>query len=179
MSTNESSLMGVGGTESTSQDFKAGSGKSEREANAIDAYRVYSASGFRGLGSAYPYSVIHLSINAGRKIELWVAIDDKTVYRVFARTGRDPWNTCDAWLTPDGSFSGPHSGPAKLSQAIKELSERISTKGLKAALAWYGEQSICCCCGANLTDPESILRGIGPECIKRIEAQILLRYLLA
>lgn len=36
------------------------------------------------------------------------------------------------------------------------------------ARAWGVEMGICCVCAAVLTDPESVARGIGPVCGKRV-----------
>lgn len=45
----------------------------------------------------------------------------------------------------------------------------MSLKDFNTPMKLYHE-GVCCLCGKKLTKPESIERGIGPECFKRIQA---------
>jgi len=114
-----------------------------------------------------------LALNAGRKIRLRHRDGHVTV--IYAQTGRNPWDRADMWRTEDGTFSEPVRGCQKLTAVLIELARQIELGGLAKALEYYGSRSVCCICGAHLTDPESILRGIGPECIKKIQAQRIMR----
>jgi hypothetical protein len=49
--------------------------------------------------------------------------------------------------------------------AVSRLSERLTVEQAAAMGHLHG---ICVCCGATLTDPESVERGIGPVCAKRL-----------
>lgn len=141
----------------------------------IDAWRKWT----EGRYQKFPleHEELTISINAGRKIVIWFDEKTDTVYRVWARTGRETWQTCDSWLEKDGNLRRPLDGPEKLRNAIWFLADNINQKGLSKALETYGRQSICCLCGAALKDPESIQRAIGPECIKKVEAARIMRLL--
>jgi len=124
-----------------------------------------------------------LSLNAGRKI--FVKHDGNgNVRAVYAKYGRDSWDKFQFTRLPDGTFFDSNGdyhiyGEAKnkLYAVMKDLVEQIEANGLAAAIKHFGRKSICCICGANLTDPESIHRGIGPECVKKIQAQRIMRLL--
>lgn len=134
--------------------------------NGADHYRDYFARGCR-FDPDEKEEV--LALNAGRKIH--VRHKDGYVTVIYAVTGRNPWDRADSWRKADGTFSGPVRGGKKVMDVLEELGRQIEQGGLAQALAYYGSRSVCCICGANLTDPESILRGIGPECVKKVQAK--------
>jgi hypothetical protein len=49
--------------------------------------------------------------------------------------------------------------------AVKGLTERLTVEQAAALGHLHGR---CVCCGAELSDPESVTRGIGPVCAKRL-----------
>lgn len=116
-----------------------------------------------------------ISIGCGRKIDIYQ--EGQTVVLLRSQYGRNPWDTADCWLDEKG-LGQPARGPQRVRDAMTALSDRINRQGLTLALQAYKDQGICCCCGATLTDEVSKLRGIGPECIKKIEAQRILALLL-
>lgn len=138
-----------------------------------DAYRTYVENRFQMPDT---WSKFTISVGAGRKIDIYQ--EGNTVVLLRSRYGRNSWDTADAWMNDQGKLERPTRGPKKVYHALCALVDRINTQGLSVALRDFKEQGICCCCGAALTDPVSKLRGIGPECIKKLEAQHLMRLLL-
>lgn len=66
-------------------------------------------------------------------------------------------------------------GSLKITEAIERiLNAFLTTDSPRDAARALGAAGRCCCCGADLTDPVSVSRGIGPECIKKIWASYLL-----
>lgn len=51
--------------------------------------------------------------------------------------------------------------------AVKDLLVEIEADPLAAAIKYGRLSSRCCSCGRDLTNPESIARGIGPDCAER------------
>jgi hypothetical protein len=120
------------------------------------------------------WEFVEVSAGCGRKIRIYSA--DGTVVLIRARTGRNSWDTCDSYLR-GGRLQDPKRGPAKVAAAISNLAKAANAGGLAGALASIKEGGICCICGANLKDPESIQRGIGPECIKKVQARAIMAIL--
>ena len=57
----------------------------------------------------------------------------------------------------------PHSTITKISEWLIGL---VKNPQLVAPNLQMFHEGICCCCGRTLTNPESIVAGIGPECRK-------------
>ena len=130
------------------------------------------------LGSKAPRSLselekLTLSVGCGRRI--FVYHESGHVHLIRCPYGQNSWDAIEQWRQEDGTFSPNYRGPERARAACKALAERITKEGLAGALKAYTEMGICCSCGADLTDPVSKLRGIGPECIKKIEAQRIMR----
>lgn len=66
-------------------------------------------------------------------------------------------------ITPEGRFVCAYA----TSQETKDLVARVGADPLAAAVAHGKETGQCSCCGRELTDPESIARGIGPICAEK------------
>ena len=61
--------------------------------------------------------------------------------------------------------------PAETSyQALEWSLERVLNGKMPGTLEFWHEGR-CACCGRRLTDPTSIARGIGPECIKKFDGR--------
>ena len=138
----------------------------------MNTYRLYTDNKY---SIPATWTKMTISIGCGRKIDVWQ--DGPTVVLLRCQYGRNPWDTADCWLDEKG-LGQPARGPQRVRAALTALSDRINRQGLTVALQEYRAQGICCCCGASLTDEVSKLRGIGPECIKKIEAQRILAVLL-
>lgn len=120
---------------------------------------------------------VEISIRVGRKIRIYTDTKTNEVVLLRAYTGREAWNTCDCWLK-DGKLQHARRGPMKIYQAMNSLADNINANGLAAALQVYRDKYVmCCCCGAELTDPVSRQRGIGPVCHKKIGVAKLMSYL--
>jgi hypothetical protein len=108
---------------------------------------------------------------------------------VYWRVGWKAGCLYDVGIRADGSLFNPHLYPeGDIRNAIKEAQERKHRRRSKAAKKaavtragrqelrvmeaakrfverrGIGQRSHCYICGKHLTDPESIQRGIGPEC---------------
>lgn len=66
-------------------------------------------------------------------------------------------------ITPEGRFVCAYATP----QETKDLVARVGADPLAAAVAHGKATGQCSCCGRELTDPESIARGIGPICAEK------------
>jgi hypothetical protein len=74
----------------------------------------------------------------------------------------------------DYTYEAPYGGSSRLSEALKLAREAFQRAEGNIALFYQalGILGSCAICGASLTDPLSRARGIGPECIKKIEASV-------
>lgn len=63
---------------------------------------------------------------------------------------------------PDGGWSFEYAGSAP------RFVSPVDRMTLEEAKAWGAQYGSCCVCGALLTDPESVARGIGPICGGRV-----------
>jgi hypothetical protein len=68
------------------------------------------------------------------------------------------------------SYSFDRWGSRKLADAIYQAFTAWELVGgdIEALYAAIGQSGRCAICGASLTDPQSMSRGIGPECFKKI-----------
>ena len=66
-------------------------------------------------------------------------------------------------ITPEGRFLSAYG----IGQETKDLVARVGADPLAEAIAHGKATGVCSCCGRELTDPESISRGIGPICAKK------------
>lgn len=66
-------------------------------------------------------------------------------------------------ITPEGRFVCAYA----TSQETKDLVARVGADPLAEAIAHGKATGTCSCCGRELTDPESIARGIGPVCAEK------------
>ena len=85
--------------------------------------------------------------------------------------GRYPNNTYFGAITPEGAFK-PARAAAQLDPAIKAMLwgtlTRIRDGEAEAVFAEAGKRlGKCCMCGRDLSDQESVERGIGPICAER------------
>ncbi len=75
----------------------------------------------------------------------------------------------------DGKFK--YSRKSRITDASQSVRvfdyviNKLNTKSLPDFIQLWHEGK-CGCCGRTLTTPESIIRGIGPECFKRIKIKI-------
>lgn len=96
--------------------------------------------------------------------------DKGTLYFVGVLSGPD--NTSDytylGTIFPDGSFrqtKGSQVGPGAVSyKGFKFIWERLRTGWELPEQVEFWHEGRCCKCGRVLTVPESIERGMGPEC---------------
>lgn len=67
-------------------------------------------------------------------------------------------------------------GSERVDTAIRlAVTAFVRSESPAKAAELLGQGGICCCCGAHLTDPVSISRGIGPECFRKTHAAFFLR----
>jgi len=66
-------------------------------------------------------------------------------------------------IRQDGKFLSVRSCPQEVIEFVAKLDENV----LEQAIAYGKETGVCCCCNAELTNPESIAAGIGPICAGR------------
>lgn len=101
--------------------------------------------------------------------------DGTTVFFVALLTGPDNW----ANYTYMGMYS-PETGEIRLTRASRYAEDSTPVKVARWAVKIVRTQGAvpagysirhngkCCRCGRMLTDPTSIERGIGPECVKEV-----------
>lgn len=91
------------------------------------------------------------------------------VLKLAPATGRNAGaiyvTASDAYLgkIADGKFTGSRDCTADQHAAIVKL----CANPLESAVAYGQQTGMCACCGRELTDPESIERGIGPICAEK------------
>jgi hypothetical protein len=67
-----------------------------------------------------------------------------------------------------GKILGGEFSPAKACTPLDQQAiVAVSADPLKEAIAYGRKTGVCACCGRELTDPESIERGIGPICASK------------
>lgn len=71
-------------------------------------------------------------------------------------------------ITPTGDFQNVRTLNFQGLKSLVDMFTMIESFGLSEYITHYGKDSgICCCCGRELTDPQSISAGIGPVCAVR------------
>ena len=71
-------------------------------------------------------------------------------------------------ITPAGKFQNVRTLNWQALKTLVNMLGDIEDIGLSAYITHYGKDSgICCCCGRELTDPQSVSAGIGPVCAQR------------
>jgi hypothetical protein len=83
------------------------------------------------------------------------------IYRVQAARGSGHLYAKRLNLLAEGAEFEYAAGAIRTLRAEDRMTEA-------EARAWGVEMGICCVCAAVLTDPESVARGIGPICGKRV-----------
>lgn len=115
----------------------------------------------RASGNEWPR--IRIELREGVYLGLGLSRDGKAV---IARAGDGKV----AFMRADGVTFTPLAGnlSPESKRAFWETSKRLARDPL-AVLAEQGKRlGWCACCGLPLSNPESVARGIGPECWKRI-----------
>lgn len=89
-------------------------------------------------------------------------VNDSKQTTVDAYSGRDK-KVYYGKISPRGEYFPDFKAPAE----VKTLVEQIAANPLQAATAHGLKTGNCACCNRELTDPESIQRGIGPVCAEK------------
>lgn len=118
--------------------------------------------------------VLTLSIGCGSKLDIYIV--GEVVIAIEARARRNSWDVSRMILEKTGTYSRCWRGSRKVIEAMYALALRLEEQPLGLALGYYRSVGMCCICGAVLTDQVSRARGIGPECIKKVHATKLMRY---
>lgn len=104
---------------------------------------------------------LRLQLDDGQKVVLSVAGPNATHPGTINVTdgGSFGESTFFGRVTKDGLFEVRTERPG-----IKELLQKVATNPAQTAKEYGKLTGICCCCGRELTDPNSIEQGIGPIC---------------
>jgi hypothetical protein len=94
----------------------------------------------------------------------WERVPFEQATHVFCEVPSSSWGDRVGTFRPQtGYFYGDAAAdPKRVWAAVAAL--RYACKGTEHAQAEYAEADRCGRCGRELTDPESIARGVGPEC---------------
>ena len=79
-------------------------------------------------------------------------------------------------IRPDGTAIASYNGsrlPEKHKRIIWDVMRSLEEDFYKEVTKWGRDTGICGVCGAPLTDPESVARGIGPVCATKINPPVL------
>lgn len=104
-----------------------------------------------------------------RRALLGAHIEGEKVLGQIKLTPARPPKT-DIWVRADGEFVGGIDANGRFKARygcpdwVPAQLERIAQDPAKEARLYGRLTGVCCCCGRELTDPESIALGIGPIC---------------
>ncbi len=129
---------------------------------------TYQISGL--IAAKYPTTTITLKL--GVKVAFYLHHHQGIPVEMVAARGRGSavLHAPGSWVKEVEGF--PYAmdpcGSALVQGAIERaLSAFLRAESPREAARLLGAEGRCCCCGADLTDPTSIARGIGPECVKK------------